>query len=64
MMVKAREQTILGQRIASGQAEPISDFEKELAQKIMRKYEAQYGVKKTGENRETRKNRGAARRDG
>lgn len=47
MTVRSSEIGFLSQRIQSGQAEPISDFEKELAEKIMRKYEDKYGQKKT-----------------
>ncbi|MCW4466526.1 hypothetical protein OK351_13590 [Glutamicibacter sp. MNS18] len=41
--MKTRKAGILSERIASGKAEPISDFEKQLATQIIRKYEKKYG---------------------
>ena len=47
MTMRSSEIGFLSQRIQSGKAEPVSDFEKELAERIMRKYEDKYGQKKT-----------------
>lgn len=47
--MKTQKSSILDKRIEAGDAEPISDFEKQLAQRIVRKYEQKYGTKKARE---------------
>lgn len=49
MAMKSKKSSILDKRIDAGDAEPISVFEKQLAQRIMRKYEAKYGAEKARE---------------
>lgn len=49
MSMKSEKSSILGKRIESGDADPISDFEMQLARRIMLKYEAKYGAKKARE---------------
>ncbi|WP_333674040.1 hypothetical protein [Glutamicibacter sp.] len=57
MNMKDRNSGILRDRIASGEAEPISDFEKKLANQIISKYEAKYGLKKTDQDKKREEGR-------
>ncbi|MFJ2618028.1 hypothetical protein [Glutamicibacter sp. NPDC087344] len=47
--MKSEKSSILDKRIEAGDAEPISNLERQLARRIMRKYEEKHGTKRARE---------------